>query len=194
MILIRTTFLLSTFLLAAIPFGLVLTSLLTDLDIRKAGSGNIGATNVYRLAGRRLGVATLLCDILKGFVPTLVSLWLMEGPAGVSLTIAVAFLGHCYSPYLAFRGGKGVATGMGAFLAAAPIAALVAAIAWIAVVAFTRKSSVGALLGLAVLVAALALMPGGQPLLPAAILIGLLLVWRHRENIRRLLGGTESRV
>jgi len=193
MLLIRATFLLSTFLLAAIPFGLVLTSLLTEVDIRKQGSGNIGATNVYRLAGRKLGVATLVCDILKGFFPTLISLWLMEAPAGVSLTIAAAFLGHCYSPYLAFRGGKGVATGMGAFLAAAPIAALVAAIAWIATVAFTRKSSAGALLGLAVLVATLALMPASRPLLPAAILIGLLLVWRHRDNIRRLLTGTESK-
>jgi len=194
MLLIRATFLVSTFLLAAIPFGLVLTSLFTDIDIRKAGSGNIGATNVYRLAGRKLGVATLLCDILKGFVPTMISVWLMDGPCGVSLTISAAFLGHCYSPYLAFRGGKGVATGLGAFLAASPIAALVAAIAWVAVVAFTRKSSAGALLGLAILIVTLALLAGGRPLLPVALLIGLLLVWRHRDNIRRLVRGAESKL
>ncbi len=194
MLAIQATFLITTFLIAAVPFGLVLTSMLTDLDIRTAGSGNIGATNVYRLAGRRLGVAALVCDILKGFVPTLLSLWLMDGPFGVSLTILAAFLGHCYSPYLAFRGGKGVATGVGGFLAAAPLAALLATIAWIAVVAFTRKSSLGALVGLAVMVAGLTLFPSSRSLLPAAIVMGVLLLWRHRSNIQRLLSGTESRV
>lgn len=192
--LIQVTFLLTTFLLAAVPFGLVLTSMLTDLDIRASGSGNIGATNVYRLAGKRMGIATLVCDILKGFVPTLLSLWLMDGPFGVSLTILAAFLGHCYSPYLAFRGGKGVATGVGGFLAAAPLAALLATIAWIAVVAFTRKSSLGALVGLAIMVAGLAIFPASRPLLPGAAVMGLLLLWRHRSNIQRLLSGTESRV
>ena len=194
MLLVQATFLVSVFLLGAVPFGLVLTVLWADVDIRAAGSGNIGATNVYRLAGRRFGVATLACDILKGFGPVLFALWLMDGPVGVSLTIAAAFLGHCYSPYLSFRGGKGVATGVGAFLAATPLAALIAAIGWIAVVAFTRKSSLGAMVGLAVLVAALALLPGARAYLPVAALIGLLLVWRHRSNIKRLLAGTESRV
>lgn len=194
MLLIQTTFLITTFLIAAVPFGLVLTSMLTDMDIRTAGSGNIGATNVYRLAGRRLGIATLACDILKGFVPTLLSLWLFEGALGISLTILAAFLGHCYSPYLAFRGGKGVATGVGGFLAAAPLAALLATIAWIGVVAFTRKSSLGALVGLAVMIAGLTLFTSTRALLPGAAVMGLLLLWRHRSNIGRLLSGTESRV
>ena len=194
MLLAQTTFLITTFLLAAVPFGLVLTTMLTDMDIRSSGSGNIGATNVYRLAGRRLGIATLTCDILKGFVPTLVSVWLMDGTLGVSLTILAAFLGHCYSPYLAFRGGKGVATGVGGFLAAAPLPALLATFAWIGVVAVTRKSSLGALVGLAVMVAALAIFPATRPLLPVAGVMGVLLLWRHRANIGRLLAGTESRV
>ena len=194
MLLAQTTFLITTFLLAAVPFGLVLTTMLTDMDIRSSGSGNIGATNVYRLAGRRLGIATLTCDILKGFVPTLASVWLMDGTLGVSLTILAAFLGHCYSPYLAFRGGKGVATGVGGFLAAAPLPALLATFAWIGVVAVTRKSSLGALLGLAVMVAALAIFPATRPLLPVAGVMGVLLLWRHRANIGRLLAGTESRV
>ena len=194
MLLIQITFLITTFLLAAVPFGLVLTTMLTDMDIRSSGSGNIGATNVYRLAGRRMGIATLACDILKGFVPTLVSLWLMDGALGVSLTILAAFLGHCYSPYLAFRGGKGVATGVGGFLAAAPLPALLATCAWIGVVAFTRKSSLGALVGLGVMVAGLAIFPSTRPLLPVAGVIGALLLWRHRSNIGRLLAGTESRV
>jgi len=194
MLLIQVTFLITTFLLAAVPFGLVLTSMLTDMDIRSSGSGNIGATNVYRLAGRRLGIATLTCDILKGFVPTLLSLWVMDGVIGVSLTILAAFLGHCYSPYLAFRGGKGVATGVGGFLAAAPLAALLATCAWIGIVAFTRKSSLGALVGLAVMVAGLTIFTSTRALLPVAAVMGALVLWRHRSNIRRLLSGTESRV
>jgi acyl phosphate:glycerol-3-phosphate acyltransferase len=194
MLLVQATFLITTFLVAAVPFGLVLTSMLTDMDIRTAGSGNIGATNVYRLAGRRMGVATLACDILKGFVPALLSLWLFDGALGVSLTILAAFLGHCYSPYLAFRGGKGVATGVGGFLAAAPLAALLATIAWIGVVAFTRKSSLGALVGLGAMIAALTLFASTRALLPGAAVMGLLLLWRHRSNIVRLLSGTESRV
>lgn len=191
---VQATFLLATFLLAAVPFGLVLTSLLSDVDIRSAGSGNIGATNVYRLAGRTMGALTLAGDVLKGFLPALAAHWVFDGPVGLSLTILAAFLGHCYSPYLAFRGGKGVATSMGGFLATAPVAAVLAAGVWIAVVVFTRKSSLGALAGLAAILAVLAALPPARPLLPVAIVVGALMLWRHRENIRRLLGGDESRI
>ncbi len=194
MLLVQATFLVVTFLLAAVPFGLVLTSLLSDVDIRAAGSGNIGATNVYRLAGRTMGAVTLACDVLKGFGPALAAHWVFDGPLGVSLTILVAFLGHCYSPYLAFRGGKGVATAIGAFLATAPVAAVLATGVWIAVVVFTRKSSLGALAGLAALLAVLAALPAARPLLPVAVVVGAVMIWRHRDNIRRLLGGEESRI
>ncbi len=193
MLLIQVTFLLSTFLLAAVPFGLVLTALTTSIDIRAAGSGNIGATNVYRLAGKRLGIATLACDILKGLVPTLIATQLFGDVVGVSLTVLAAFLGHCYSPYLAFRGGKGVATGVGAFLVAAPWCAVLATCVWVGVVATTRKSSLGAMAGLGALVAVLAISATTRPLLPVAAVMGLLMVWRHRSNIRRLVSGTESR-
>ena len=192
MTILQATFLAGTFLLGAVPFGLVLTSLLSDVDIRSAGSGNIGATNVYRLAGKSLGAATLACDVLKGLLPALAAHWIFDGPTGQSLTIAAAFLGHCYSPYLAFRGGKGVATSMGAFLATAPLAAVIATGVWIAVVVATRKSSLGALAGLLAILCALALLPHARPLLPVAVFLGAVMVWRHRENIRRLVTGAEG--
>ncbi len=194
MLLLQATFLVAAFLLAAVPFGLVLTSLLSDVDIRAAGSGNIGATNVYRLAGRTMGALALAGDVLKGFAPALAAHWVFEGNLGLSLTILAAFAGHCYSPYLAFRGGKGVATSMGAFLATAPVAAVLAAGVWVAVVVFTRKSSLGALAGLAAILATLAALPAARPLLPVAAIVGALMLWRHRDNIRRLLGGEESRI
>ncbi len=193
-LLVQATTLVATFLLAAVPFGLVLSSLLSDVDIRAAGSGNIGATNVYRLCGRTLGALTLAGDVLKGLLPALVAHWIFDGPLGLSLTVLAAFLGHCYSPYLAFRGGKGVATSIGAFLAVAPVAAVAATGVWIAAVVVTRKSSLGAMAGLVALLAVLWILPSARPYLPVAGVVGALMVWRHRDNIRRLISGRESRV
>ncbi len=194
-LLIIATFLVCTFLLGAVPSGLVVTALGTDVDIRSAGSGNIGATNVYRLTGRWPGILTLAGDVLKGFVPTLISHFVAGGGAWVvSLTILAAFLGHCYSPYLSFRGGKGVATAMGAFLAAVPLVAIIAAGAWIGVVSATRKSSLAALAGLLVLLLGTLTLPGARPMFPVAVVVGLFIVGRHRSNIHRLLLGRESRV
>jgi acyl phosphate:glycerol-3-phosphate acyltransferase len=189
---VAITYLVCSFLLASTPTGLIVTALWTDMDIRAAGSGNVGATNVYRLAGRTLGIVTLTGDVLKGLLPVLLSHWLLGGPWGVSATILVAFLGHCYSPFLAFRGGKGVATGIGGFLAAVPLASVIAVGAWVGVVAYTRRSSLAALVALAMLLTTLALLPPARPYLPVAGVVTVLLIWRHRENIRRLLAGTES--
>ena len=191
---VAVTFLVCTFLLASVPTGLVVTALWTNLDIRSAGSGNPGATNVYRLAGRTMGIVTLVGDVLKGLVPAILSHWVIGGSWGVSATILVAFLGHCYSPYLSFRGGKGVATGVGGFLAAAPLASLIAVGAWVGVVAWTRKSSLAALVALGVLLATLALLPPARAYVPVAAVVAVLMLWRHRDNIRRLLAGTEGRL
>jgi len=190
----QLTFLACAFLLASVPFGLVLTALLTDVDIRAAGSGNIGATNVYRLAGKTMGALTLAGDVLKGLLPALAAHWVFDGPVGQSLTILVVFLGHCYTPYLDGRGGKGVAVAIGAFLATTPLAAVAATGVWIATVAVTRKSSLGAMAGLVALVAVLAVLPAARPFVPIAAVVGVLMVWRHRENIRRLLSGEEGKV
>jgi acyl phosphate:glycerol-3-phosphate acyltransferase len=190
----QLTFLLCAFLLAAVPFGLVLTALLSDVDIRSAGSGNIGATNVYRLAGRTMGALTLAGDVLKGLIPALLAHWVFDGPWGQSLTILLVFLGHCYTPYLEGRGGKGVAVAIGAFLATTPIAAVAATGVWITTVVVTRKSSAGALAGLLALIAVLAVLPGARPYLPIGLVVGALMIWRHRDNIRRLISGEEGKV
>ncbi len=191
---VAVTYLVCAFLIGALPTGLVVTSLWTDLDIRSSGSGNIGATNVYRLAGRTLGIATLAGDVLKGLLPALGAHWVLGAPWGVSAALLAAFLGHCYSPYVGFRGGKGVATGVGGFLVAAPLASLIAVGAWVGVVAYTRKSSLAALVALAVLLATLAVLPAARGYLPVAGVVAVLLIVRHRDNIRRLLAGTEGTV
>jgi glycerol-3-phosphate acyltransferase PlsY len=117
--------LLGAYLIGAIPSGVILTRIAGAGDIRQAGSGNIGATNVYRVAGRRLGIITLVCDALKGVLP-LAALLALGGrsPAQLALVAAAAFLGHCYPVYLGFKGGKGVATALGIFLVLSPLSVL----------------------------------------------------------------------
>ena len=169
-------------LLGSIPFGLILTRAAGLGDIRSIGSGNIGATNVLRTGNRKLAAATLLLDALKGTAP---------GPSRAAAVGAV--LGHCHPPWLGFRGGKGVATSLGVFLALSIWVFLAAALGWLAVAKVTRISSAGALGGLAIaLLAAWAL---EVPAVAIAVTLIVLYVYvRHHENIRRLLAGTEPRI
>jgi glycerol-3-phosphate acyltransferase PlsY len=183
------------YLLGAVPFGLVLTTLYgpDDVDLRSAGSGNIGATNVARVAGGRLAAAVLAFDAAKGFLPTLAAPWL--GPGGVafaSLVGLAAFVGHCWPVYLEFRGGKGVATGAGVMLALAPLPTVIAAAVWAALVAATGRASVASLGAAAVLLAAVALF--APPALPAMVVLAAGLVVTHVPNLRRLAAGEEARV
>jgi len=170
------------FLLGSIPFGLLLTRAAGLGDIRAIGSGNIGATNVLRTGRRDLAAATLLLDGAKGTAAVL-----LAGPvAGL-----FAVLGHCLSPWLRFRGGKGVATGLGALLGIAWPLGAAACAAWLVAAALSRISSVGAI---AAFVAAPLL---ALPLQPYPIEIPLIAVWviaRHHANIARLRAGTESRI
>jgi glycerol-3-phosphate acyltransferase PlsY len=182
------------YLIAAIPTGVVLTRLLGLEDVRSKGSGNIGATNVYRVAGKLPGILTLVGDILKGYLPLLaVTLWFRPTPGELGLAGLVAIVGHCYPVYLRFKGGKGVATALGIFLVLDPPALLGGCLVFLAVVATTRFISLGSVLA-AVTVPLLTLLLGRPlPLGLAACAIGLLIVWRHRDNLRRLLAGTENR-
>lgn len=177
------------------PFGLILTTLWGgDVDLRAAGSGNIGATNVARLYGWRLAAPALALDLLKGLLPSLLAmaLWPDRGlwwPAMVGMT---AFVGHCYPVFLEFRGGKGVATGAGVMLALAPMPTGLAVIAWLVLLAFTGRSSVAALGATATVVMVSAWL---QPsVLVVAILLALAIALRHVSNIRRLVSGTEAEV
>ena len=163
-------------------------------DPRGAGSGNPGATNVLRMAGRGPAALTLAGDVLKGVAPVLLASALSRSPTVVALAALAAFLGHLYPLYFRFRGGKGMATALGAIAALAwPVAGVMCA-TWLVVAAATRYSSLASMTAaVAAPVAALwlALHPASAGVLA---LIAVLLLWRHRANIRRLLRGTESRI
>ncbi len=180
------------YLLGSIPFGFVLTRLAGTQDIRQIGSGNIGATNVLRTGRKGLAVATLLGDALKGTAAVLIvsRLWGHDPALVAGLG---AFLGHLFPVWLRFRGGKGVATYIGILLGLAPLGALVFAVTWLIVAFISRYSSLSALT--ATVVAPLFLWWHGDR--PEAALFGLLTVLAfimHRENIRRLLAGTEGKI
>ena len=180
----------------AIPFGVVITSLAGAADPRLIGSGNIGATNVLRTGRKDLAALTLLADALKGTAAVLVAAHFngLARPVDLGLVAAVgAFLGHLYPVFLRFRGGKGVATFLGCLIAVAWPAAVAFALMWLAAVAITRVSSVGALSGSAACLPVLFFLGGPQ----AALVFGGLaaLLWfKHRANIGRLIEGTESKV
>ncbi len=182
-------YLLLTYMLASIPTGPILATLYADTDVTAHGSGNIGATNVNRVLGRRFAVPTLAGDALKGFVPVFAASWVLDTPWFPGLVGLVAFSGHCWSAYLNFKGGKGVATAAGVTLALAPLSALLVATAWGATVMFTKRASLGALVGS---VALPAVVGGLQPeLLWVALLLGIGVLIRHRSNISRLIAGLE---
>src|SRR6056297_1282349 len=180
--------------LGSVPSGVVLTRLFSGEDIRKQGSGNIGATNVSRVAGVVPGLLTLVLDILKGALPVLVAaLWAPVNPLWVMAAAGLAaFLGHLYPVCFRFRGGgKGVATACGVFLVAAPLACLIAALVFAGVVLVFRRVSAGSLAAALALPAAVWLVTGSAALFACAGCIGLLVIWRHKDNIRRLIRGEE---
>jgi glycerol-3-phosphate acyltransferase PlsY len=177
--------------LGSIPFGLLLTRAAGLGDIRAIGSGNIGATNVLRTGNKGLAAATLLLDAAKA-VAAVQLVRLIFGPAWEPLAAIAAVVGHCFPVWLSFKGGKGVASGLGALLALYWPLGAAACGAWLAAFALTRISSAGAIAALLVApIAAIFWLPAFwwvAPWLNSAIIL-----WRHRENISRLLAGTEPR-
>jgi len=181
------------FLLGSIPFGEVVGRI-RGVDIRKVGSGNIGATNVLRSLGKGPALLTLIGDIMKGTVAVAAARYItgdpfIEGIAGLS-----SIAGHTFSVFLRFRGGKGVATAIGVLLIYAPVVGLATVTVWLVVVAATRYSSLGALVSFAVLPLTMYVLDGARVKVIIAVLIAGLLIMRHAANVRRLLKGTESRV
>ncbi|MEC9066269.1 glycerol-3-phosphate 1-O-acyltransferase PlsY [Altererythrobacter marinus] len=185
----------------SIPFGLLLTRIAGMGDVRKIGSGNIGATNVLRTGNKGLAAATLLLDLAKGFVPVMLAgrLFAMPGampeaaigPVPVAALFAV--LGHCFPVWLGFRGGKGVATNAGVSFGLAWPIGLAYALVWLGILGLTRISS---LAGMSAVCAAaiVAAVMGYLSFVPALALIAVLVLWLHRANIRRLAAGTEPKV
>jgi glycerol-3-phosphate acyltransferase PlsY len=186
----------TAYLLGAIPWGLVLTRQRADRDLRTLGSGNIGATNVARVAGKPLGALTLVLDMAKGGLPVYAAGILMgTGPSGqavMALVATAAFLGHLFPVYLKFKsGGKGVATAFGCFLVMSPAACLCSLLAFCLVFGKWRLVSAGSLAAAAVLPIAVFLWSRSGYLTAAALLSCLLIFFRHWENIQRLIHGTE---
>ena len=184
------------FLCGSIPFGLIVSRLFYRTDIRAAGSGNIGAANALRTLGTKAGLAVLLLDALKGAAPTLATASL--APASVGLVALAAIAGHCYSPWLGWRGGKGVATYLGAIVAFGWIGPALFAAVWLAVVLPTGYASLGSMLAVATSGAWIVVRAWNTPASAAAMLFAAgslaIVVWRHRENTARLRAGTESKL
>jgi len=180
------------YLLGSIPFGLVLTRLAGLGDIRKIGSGNIGATNVLRTGNKALAAATLLLDGGKGAVAVLIARYLF-GPDAAIVAGAGAFLGHLFPVWLKFRGGKGVATTLGIFLAIAWPVGVIACLVWLLVALLFRYSSLAALIAVAAAPIAAWFLADG-PTAGLALFLAVVIWLRHHENIVRLLKGEESKI
>jgi len=185
----------ASYLLGAVPFGLVIGKM-AGKDVRTEGSKNIGATNVSRLLGKKLGFVTLICDCCKGYLPMLAAATVLKNDPYVDMMVALcgiaAVLGHMFPIYLGFKGGKGVATGLGVFLYLSPPAILISLGVFAASVALSGFVSVGSLLSSALMVLWLWLLGQSKiTIMTAAIVAGL--IWlKHHENIARLLKGEEK--
>jgi glycerol-3-phosphate acyltransferase PlsY len=196
---------LASYLLGSIPFGYLIVRMRSGGDIRTTGSGGTGATNVTRTAGKTAGILTLLLDAAKGALAVVLARWLLTPAFGVDWWVVAsalaAIVGHIFPVWLGFRGGKGVATGLGVFLALSPLPVLCAAPIFIAVVWATRYVSLGSIIAVAVLPLFVWVLSGSDfvaaprtPLLVASITGALLIIFKHRENIGRLLRGTENKL
>ena len=194
-------FYVAAYLIGGIPFGLLLAKKFAHVDIRSSGSGSIGATNVLRVVkekdpklAKKLGIATLVFDALKGAVLLLIAKYLFDMPTNTLWSIAVlAITGHCFSPFLKFQGGKGVATAIGSVLVLAPIEGLIGLATWLAVGKTLKISSMASLSGVLAAVGASFFV---NPQLPHApfVLIGFIIFYKHIPNILRVIKGEEKRV
>ncbi|QQA43221.1 glycerol-3-phosphate 1-O-acyltransferase PlsY [Pelagovum pacificum] len=180
------------YLLGSVPFGVLLSRAFGLGDLRKVGSGNIGATNVLRTGNKRAAALTLLLDGGKGAVAVLLARWL-AGPDAAQIAAVASFLGHCFPVWLGFRGGKGVATFIGIMLAVAWPVGLLTCVTWLAVAAAFRFSSLAALVA-AGLAPTWALLVGHADIFVMALLLAVLVYIRHAANIARLRAGTETRI
>lgn len=184
--------LLFAYLLGSVPTGFLLGSL-SGVDVRQAGSGNVGASNVARVVGKMQGLMTLGGDVAKGFIPVFLSLQLGFDPRVSALAGLAAFLGHLYPAFLRFQGGKGVATALGVFLALAPMVTGFLVLVFLAVVAVSRMVSLGSLVTAALAPIVFWFSSASLSLLGLSFLISLFVFIRHWENIHRLIAGVEPR-
>jgi len=193
-ILLSIAAILASYVLGSIPTGLWLGLRFRGIDIREHGSRNIGATNTMRVLGKGLGGAALAADILKGWVPVVL---FSQAAAWPYLPLAcgvAAILGHSFSLFLGFKGGKGVATSTGVFLGLLPVPTLIAAVVFGIVLAATRMVSAGSISAAVALCAASFFFTGDRVLLAIVVLMAALVILKHRDNIKRILRGEENRI
>lgn len=179
------------YILGSIPFGLVVAQTLCNIDPRTDGSRNTGATNVARLCGTKYGIATLVLDVSKGFFPVLTASAWIESDLGLSIVLLAAILGHAFSCFLNLKGGKAVATTVGAFLAVSPWGTIFSAALCLALIALSGHVSLGSLT-LALALPVFMFLTGNFAFVPVALVVMVLLFWRHKDNIRRLARGEEN--
>jgi len=184
----------AAYLLGSIPFGYLIVRGKGGGDIRQTGSGGTGATNVSRRAGKAAGVLTLLLDAAKGCVAVLIAKAFSGDDWVIAAAAIAALVGHIFPVWLGFRGGKGVATGVGIFLVLAPVALLCAGVVFVAIVVLTRYVSLGSMTAAVLIPVLVWLQSDSQSLLVAAVAGAMLIVFAHRGNIQRLASGTESRI
>ena len=188
------------YLIGSIPTGIVVAKILGAPDPRAVGSGNIGATNVGRAAGKAAGIITLIGDVLKGFLITLLALYILgssseaNSPLAISIVAFSVFLGHLFPVFLKFKGGKGVATTLGVFLAIGPFQAILALILFIIIVAIFKYVSVASMIAPVSIPLLLNLSPATSPYIPLAVIISVLIILKHSDNIKRLIQGTENKI
>jgi glycerol-3-phosphate acyltransferase PlsY len=185
------------YLLGSVPFGILVAKAFDrELDLRKAGSGNIGATNVARTLGKGAGVLTLLLDVGKGVLSIALARRLLDPSAyhWFALVGGAVFLGHIFPAYLRFRGGKGVAAALGVVLFLSPETAFVIVVLFVAVLYFTRYVSLGSLCAAVALPVAMAFLGRSRHYVTLSLMMSFLVIYTHRENIHRLLSGQENRL
>ncbi len=181
------------YFLGAIPFGLLLARFFADIDIRALGSGNIGATNVNRVLGRKLGAGTLLCDIAKGMIPVFMARVLLPGETESQTLVGLAaFLGHCFPVYLRFNGGKGVATMFGVLTILSFSSALIVFAIWAVAARLSKISSLGALSASVALPVVSHFFVSQWGVTLVMVMMSVVLIYRHKDNIRRLREGKEA--
>ncbi len=174
--------------------GVLVARAAGGVDIRRHGSGNIGATNVLRTLGPAAGAITLIGDVVKGYAAVSLARALDPAPAWAAAGAVLAIVGNCWPVFLGFRGGKGMATGLGAFLALAPLATAPAALVWVIVTLTFRYVSLASMLACLGFPIGVAMLGYPWPSVAAAVLAGAIIIPRHRANIARLLQGTEPRL
>jgi glycerol-3-phosphate acyltransferase PlsY len=187
-------YLIATFLVAGIPFGLLYVKIFQKKDVRTVGSGNIGATNVLRAAGAGIALLTAVSDILKSFIPVILARKFFSDSLFPYLVWMTAVLGHCFSPYLKLKGGKGVSTFFGGLLALEPLVALITFVIWVLVIAVSQYVSLGSMIASAVPFITFLIKGASPDILVISFLLPLVIVYRHKDNIRRLLNKTENKL